>query len=68
MLTLMRIEIGPKAHAFTVKSDNIRIERSDIRTSDASKKARTAHLEERTSENAFFEVEEGPMYGAGIPD
>ncbi|GFR16671.1 hypothetical protein TNCT_650011 [Trichonephila clavata] len=68
MLTLMRIKICPEAHAFAVKRGNIRIECSEIRAYGASKEARTARLEERTSENAFFEVEEGPMFGAGIAD
>ncbi|GFR07044.1 hypothetical protein TNCT_112431 [Trichonephila clavata] len=54
----MGIKIGPEAF----KRDNIWIERSEIRASDASKEGKTARLEERTSENAFFEVEEDPMY------
>ncbi|GFX42756.1 hypothetical protein TNCV_2197131 [Trichonephila clavipes] len=66
MLTLNNgIKIDPEAHVFAVKRVNIRIERSEIL---ASKEAKTAPLEERTSENAFFEVEKGSMYGAGIVD
>ncbi|GFV26637.1 hypothetical protein TNCV_4059611 [Trichonephila clavipes] len=53
-----------EAHAFAVKRDNIRIERSEIRASDASNEIRTVQLEEKTLENAFFEIEEGPMYEA----
>ncbi|GFV08470.1 hypothetical protein TNCV_2936861 [Trichonephila clavipes] len=68
MLTLMRIKIGPEAHTFAVKHGTIRIELSEIRASDASKEARTAHLEEKTSENVSFEAEKYRMYGAGIED
>ncbi|GFT82577.1 hypothetical protein TNCV_1633791 [Trichonephila clavipes] len=57
----MRIKIGSEAHAFVIKRDNIRIQRSEIRASDASMETRTARLEERTSENTFSEVEEAPM-------
>ncbi|GFU40270.1 hypothetical protein TNCV_1733701 [Trichonephila clavipes] len=58
MLTLLGIKISPKAHGFVVKRENIRIERSEIRASNASKEVRTAHLKERTLENESFEVEE----------
>lgn len=68
MMTIMGVKIGPEAHAFAVKRDNARIDRSEIRTSIASKEARTARLEERNAENSFFEVEEGPMYAAGMAD
>ncbi|GFQ72626.1 hypothetical protein TNCT_355811 [Trichonephila clavata] len=54
MLTLMGIKIGPEAHGFAVKRDNIRIECSEIRTSDASKEIRTPCLEETTSKNTFL--------------
>ncbi|XP_044578272.1 uncharacterized protein LOC123260944 [Cotesia glomerata] len=68
MMTLMGMKIGPEAHSFAVRRDNARIERSEIRTSNASKEARTARLEERNAENSFFEVEEGLMYEAGMAD
>ncbi|GFU27664.1 hypothetical protein TNCV_3825721 [Trichonephila clavipes] len=68
MLTLMGIKIGPEAHGFAVKYLDIRIEYSEIRASDVSKDTRTALLEERTSENAVFEVQEGPTYGTRIVD
>ncbi|GFR10649.1 hypothetical protein TNCT_80061 [Trichonephila clavata] len=58
MLTLIRTKIGPEAHAFVVKRDNTRIEHSEIRASDASKEAKTACLEQITSGNEFFEVNE----------
>lgn len=64
----MGIKIGPEAYSFAVKRDNARIDRSEERASNASKKARTARLEERNAENAYFEVEEGPMYAAGMAD
>lgn len=31
MMTLMRIQISPEAHSFTVKRDNARINRLEIR-------------------------------------
>ncbi|GFS44298.1 hypothetical protein TNIN_485311 [Trichonephila inaurata madagascariensis] len=58
VLTLLGIKIGPEVLAIGIKPDNIRIEHSEIRASDASEKARTARLEERTAENAFFEIED----------
>lgn len=68
ILSVMGITIGPEAHAFAVGRDEVRIERSELRASEASKEARTARLHERTSENKHFEVEEGFLYGAGIAD
>ncbi|GFT54907.1 hypothetical protein TNCV_4888601 [Trichonephila clavipes] len=64
---LMGIKVDPEAHE-AQKRDNIWIERSEIRAFDASKEARTARLEKRTSENTFFEIEEGSMHEAGISD
>ncbi|GFV80078.1 hypothetical protein TNCV_1476411 [Trichonephila clavipes] len=61
ILKIMGIKISPEAHAFAVKRANIWIERSEIRGSDASIEARAVRLEERTSKNAFYEVEEGPL-------
>ncbi|XP_074102194.1 uncharacterized protein LOC141529520 [Cotesia typhae] len=54
MMTLMGMQIGPETHSFAVRRDNARIERSEIRTSNASKEARTARLEERNAENSFL--------------
>ena len=66
----MGITIGPEAHAFTVRRDQVRIERSELRASEASKEARTALLQKKknTSENEHFEVEEDFLYRAGIAD
>ncbi|XP_074108761.1 uncharacterized protein LOC141533663 [Cotesia typhae] len=68
MMTIMGVKIGPEAHAFAIRRDNARIDRSEIRASSASKEARTARIENRNAENSFFEVEEGPMYEAGMAD
>ncbi|GFX80261.1 hypothetical protein TNCV_2642771 [Trichonephila clavipes] len=57
-----------QANAFAVKRDSIRMQQSEKRASDASKEARTTHLEKRTSEDAFREVEERPMHIAEIAD
>ena len=64
----MGITIGPEAHAFAVRRDEVRIERSQLRVSEASKEARTSRLHKRTSENEHFEVEEGFLYRTGITD
>ena len=64
----MGITIGPETHAFAIRRDEVRIERSELRTSETSKEARTARLHKRTSENEHFEVEEGFLYRAGIVD
>ena len=65
----MGITIGPEAHAFTVRRNQVRIERSELRASEASKEARTALLQKKnTSENEHFEVEEDFLYRAGIAD
>ena len=68
ILSIMGITIGPEAHAFAVRRDEVRIERIELRASEASKEAKTARLRERTSENKQFEVEEGFLYRAGIAD
>ena len=68
ILSVMRITIGPEAHAFAVRRDEVRIERSELRASKASKEARTARLHESTSENEQSDVEKGFLYRAGITD
>ena len=68
ILSVMGITIGPEAHAFAVRRDKVRIERSELRDTEASKEARTAPLHKRISENEHFEVEEGFLYRAGIAD
>ncbi|XP_044583471.1 uncharacterized protein LOC123264301 [Cotesia glomerata] len=59
ILDVMGITIGPEANAFAARRDEARIERSELRTSEASKEGRTARLHKRKSENEHFEVEEG---------
>ena len=68
ILSVMGITIGPEAHAFAVRRDEVRIAHSELRASEASKEARTARLHKRTSENEHFEIEEGYLYRAGIID
>ena len=68
ILSVIGITIGPEAHAFAVRRDEVRIERSELRASEASKEPRTARLHKRTSENEHFEVEEGFLCRAGIAD
>ncbi|GIY43294.1 uncharacterized protein CDAR_123881 [Caerostris darwini] len=68
ILDVMGITIGPDANAFAARRDEARIERSELRTSEASKEGRTARLHQRTSENEHFEVEEGFLYEAEIAD
>lgn len=62
-MMIVGVKIGKEAHTFAIKRDN-----AHIRRSIASNEARTARLEERNVDNSFFEVEEGPMYAAGIAD
>ncbi|CAG5109274.1 Protein of unknown function [Cotesia congregata] len=68
ILSSMGITIGPESHAFVNKRDQVRINRSEVRATEASKKARTAKSSERASLNMIFKVEEGTLYGAGIAD
>ena len=68
ILSVIGITIGPEAHAFAVRRDEICIERSELRASEASKEDRTARLHKKTSENEHFEIEEGFLYRAGIAD
>ncbi|XP_044583788.1 uncharacterized protein LOC123264553 [Cotesia glomerata] len=66
MMELMGITVGTEAHSFAIRRNEVRIERSELRATAASKEGRTARLAERTSQNIEYEVEEGPMYGSGI--
>ena len=68
ILSIIGITIGQEAHAFAVRRDEVRIERSELRVSEASKDASTAYLHKRSSENEYFEVEEGFLYKTGIAD
>ncbi|XP_044581963.1 uncharacterized protein LOC123263348 [Cotesia glomerata] len=68
MMELMGITVGTEAHSFAIRRNEVRIERSELRVTAASKEGRTARLAERTSQNIEYEVEEGPMYGSGIAD
>lgn len=64
----MGITVGTEAHAFAVRRNEARIDRSELRASAASKEGRTARLAERTSQELNYEKEEGPMYGSKIAD
>ena len=68
IMDTMLIKIGPQSHAFTNRRDQQRINRSEIRASEASKESRTARMAERSANNAVFEVEEGTLYEAGMAD
>ena len=68
ILSIIGITIGQEAHAFAVRRDEVRIERSELRVSEASKDASTAYLHKRSSENEYFEVEEGFLYKTEIAD
>ncbi|GFR26203.1 hypothetical protein TNCT_155151 [Trichonephila clavata] len=66
---LAHMDLNPKLVQKLIHSPfNVKISGLRALNAAASKDARTARVEERTSENAFFEVEEGPMYGTGIAD
>ncbi|XP_044579109.1 uncharacterized protein LOC123261528 [Cotesia glomerata] len=68
MMELMGITVGTEAHSFAIRRNEVRIERSELRATAASKEGRTARLAGRTSQNIEYEVEEDPMYGSGIAD
>ncbi|XP_044577450.1 uncharacterized protein LOC123260423 [Cotesia glomerata] len=68
IMSLMGIKIGLESHGFAVRRNAVRIERFEVRASDASKEERTARYTERNAENSQYEVEEGPMYEAGMAD
>ncbi|XP_044584111.1 uncharacterized protein LOC123264734 isoform X1 [Cotesia glomerata] len=68
ILSSMGKTIGPESHAFVNKRDQVRINRSEVRATEASKETRTAKSSERASLNMTFEFEEGTLYGAGIAD
>ncbi|XP_044575736.1 uncharacterized protein LOC123259356 [Cotesia glomerata] len=68
IVILMGMKIGPESYGFAVRRNAGRIVRSEVRASDASKEGRTARYEERNAENIQYEVEEGPMYEAGMAD
>ena len=59
ILSVMGITIGPETREVAIRRDDVRIERSELRASEASKEARTARLHETTSENEHFQIEEG---------
>lgn len=50
----MGIKISPGAYTFVIHRNNGGIDRSEIRASNASNETRTARLEKRNAENAFF--------------
>ncbi|XP_044594846.1 uncharacterized protein LOC123272208 [Cotesia glomerata] len=68
IMSLMGIKIGLESYGFAVRRNAARIERSEVRASDASKKERTARYTERNAENSQYKVEEVPMYEAGMAD
>ncbi|VDO03110.1 unnamed protein product [Rodentolepis nana] len=67
-MTIMEVKMGPETHAFVLRRDKARIDRSEIWASSASKEVRTARIENRDAENSYFEVEEGSMYTARMAD
>nr|XP_036673639.1 uncharacterized protein LOC118877739 [Drosophila suzukii] len=68
IMKLMGIKIGLESHGFAVRRNAVRIQRSEVRASDASKEGRTARYHKRTAKINRYEVEEGPMYEAGMAD
>jgi len=64
----MDISIGPYADIYASKRDDKRIQRSELRVSENAKRARMAKKDELLAEKAFYEEEEGLLYGPGIVD
>lgn len=68
IMKLMGMKVGLESHGFAVRRNAVRIDRSEVRASIDSKEGRTARYAERNAENSQYEVEEGPMYEAGMAD
>ena len=68
MLGVMGVVIGPIAEEYAVQRDDGRIKQAEIRHAASTKEGRTARRQSLASQQAFFEKEEGVLYGPGIAD
>ena len=66
VMNIMGIKIGPHAKAAADARDNVRVRKAEAAHSAASKEARTSRRMERTTQDDWFEEQEGDMYGPGI--
>jgi len=64
----MGISIKPQANIYASDRNDKRIQRSEFRVSEGAKRARIAKKDELSAEKAFYEEEEGLLYGPGIAD
>lgn len=68
LMTTLGSEIGMNSIIYTQHRDELRIERSERRSSKVAKQARIDNREEQMALQDFFEEEEGQLYGPGIAD
>lgn len=68
VMETMGCPINHITQAYVDRRNNARISRSELRLSDGAKKARTESRNEQSPLQAFFEEEEGALYGPGIAD
>ena len=64
----MEVTIGPIAKEYAEERDDNRIHQAELRHQVASKEDRTARRRASAVHQAFFEEEEGPLYGLGIAE
>ncbi|KOC70125.1 hypothetical protein WH47_08386, partial [Habropoda laboriosa] len=65
VLSVMGVTIGEETEMYVNCCNKTRINLSELRISDITKKARTDQKKERTAQHLFQE-EEGPLYGPGL--
>ena len=68
VINIMGIKIGQHAKAAADASDNVRVRKAEVAHSTASEEARTSRRMERTTQDDWFEEQEGGLYGPSIAD
>ena len=64
----LQLEIGPSCYNFCMNADRERIERAELRMSEAAKDARRSSMAVKKMDEALQVNLEGMMYGPGIAD
>lgn len=67
-MTTLGIRVGLQCRAFAAQTDAEREKRAERRLSPAAIEALQRHRSDRLLQDAFYEEEEGLMYGPGIAD
>ncbi|KOC59390.1 hypothetical protein WH47_11901 [Habropoda laboriosa] len=68
VMSVMGATVGQQAGVYVNSRNEVRITRSERRSSKFAKQARIDRREERAAVQDFFETEEGPLYGPGLAD